>query len=98
MARKPAAPRQPETTTTTRVGEVDRQARYQFSAIVQDRRPDLPVFGQQPPPRGAAPPRYVLMCASFALWHGACRVEARLTHAENHASRQRARVPAQTRR
>src|SRR5450759_5682014 len=35
MARKPAAPRQPETATATRAGEADREARYQFSAIAE---------------------------------------------------------------
>jgi hypothetical protein len=33
MARKPAAPRRPETATAARAGETDKEARYQFSAI-----------------------------------------------------------------
>src|ERR1039458_9811877 len=48
--------------------------------------------------RGAAPPSYVLLLATFAHWHASCHGYESVAHAENHASRQRPGVPAQTRR
>src|ERR1017187_2290271 len=51
---------------------------------------------------GAAPGSgaayYVLLLATFAHWHASCHGYESVAHAENHASRQRPGVPAQTRR